>query len=77
MTEDIGETIDDLYRDRLRTLLSVDDLVSAVVGSLDVSVHGCVYVCKSVFEFNFIYGFRTISNVKSTLTRNQRAACGQ
>ena len=44
MTEDIGETIDDLYRDRLRTLLSVDDLVSAVVGSLDVSV----YVCKSV-----------------------------
>ena len=53
MTEDIGETIDDLYRDRLRTLLSVDDLVSAVVGSLDVSVCVCKSVC--VFEFKTLY----------------------
>ena len=43
MTEDIAETIDDLYRDRLRTLLSVDDLVVAVVETLEVCV--CVCVC--------------------------------
>ena len=37
LTEEVTEAIDDLYRNRLRTLQSVDDLVAAVVASLEVS----------------------------------------
>lgn len=37
MTEDIVETIDDVYRNRLRTLLSVDDLVTSLMSTLEVS----------------------------------------
>ena len=35
----IAEAIDTLYEMRLETLLSVDDLVSAVVKTLEVSEH--------------------------------------
>lgn len=38
LTENAAGVIDDLYRDRIRTLLSVDDLVEAVVNTLEVSL---------------------------------------
>ena len=36
MTEDTIEGIDDLYRQRLRTLMSVDDMVATLVDKLEV-----------------------------------------
>lgn len=36
MTSEVADIIDDQYRDRLRSLLSVDDLVEAVVNTLEV-----------------------------------------
>ena len=47
LTEEVTEAIDDLYRNRLRTLQSVDDLVAAVVASLEVS-SVCACVCVHV-----------------------------
>ena len=38
MTSEIQQAIDDEYEMRLGTLLSVDDLVTAVIGALDVSM---------------------------------------
>ena len=38
--KDSAEVIDELYRDRIRTLVSVDDLVEAVVNTLDVNTLG-------------------------------------
>ena len=36
MTEELTENIDDLYRQRLRTLVSVDDMVAQIVSTLEV-----------------------------------------
>ena len=38
MTTQIAGIIDDQYRDRLRSLLSVDDLVEEVVNTLEVKL---------------------------------------
>ena len=42
MTSAIEEAIDLLYEGRLGTLLSVDDLVTAVVQALEVDIQGLV-----------------------------------
>ncbi len=36
LTKNSAGVIDDLYRDRIRTLVSVDDLVEALVNTLEV-----------------------------------------
>lgn len=41
-----AEVIDDLYRDRIRTLESVDDLVEAIVNILTVSI-----IC---YQYNYL-----------------------
>lgn len=38
LTKDSADIIDDLYRDRIRTLVSVDDLVEEVVKTLEVMI---------------------------------------
>ena len=43
MTPQSAEVIDDLYRNRIRTLESVDDLVEAIVKTLTVSIIGYHY----------------------------------
>ena len=46
MNNSIAETIDTLYEMRLETLLSVDDLVAAVVKILEV--HQTELVCSNI-----------------------------
>ena len=36
MTKELTEDIDDQYRKRLRTLVSVDDMVAEIVNALEV-----------------------------------------
>ena len=48
MTTQIAGIIDDQYRDRLRSLLSVDDLVEEVINTLKVNANSinCTFVKK-------------------------------
>ena len=38
LTPETTKVVDDLYRDRIRTLVSVDDLVEAIVNELKVKI---------------------------------------
>lgn len=46
LTPETTKTVDELYRDRIRTLVSVDDLVEAIVNELKVS-----NTAYTVFEY--------------------------
>ena len=54
LTKDSAEVIDKLYRDGIRTLVSVDDLVEAVVNTLDVNTLGNnIYIVENNFFLFF------------------------
>ena len=62
--------VDELYQDRLETLLSVDDLVEEVVGTLEVGgAHCSQYNCHTVYSLQKYWITPTFSTTVITVSR--------